>query len=71
MPTIRNSEPASALAGCGCAVSRARSDAPPTSDLDGLSPEARVALLAGLESARTRPPVYRGSFAQYANDDDE
>ncbi len=45
--------------------------APAPSDLDQLSPEARVALLAGLESARTRPPVYRGSFAQYANDDDD
>lgn len=36
-----------------------------------LSPEARAALEAGLESARTQPSVYLGSFAQYADDDDE
>ena len=33
---------------------------------ESLSPEARTALEAGLKSAKESPPVYLGSFAQYA-----
>jgi len=39
-------------------------------DENGLSPEARAALEAGLESARREPSVCLGSFAQYAYDTD-
>lgn len=35
-----------------------------------ISPESLEMLLAGIESAKTGPNVYVGSFAQYADDDD-
>ena len=34
------------------------------------SPEAMAALVAGIKSAKEQPPIYRGSFAQYADDDE-
>jgi len=36
-----------------------------------LSPEARKALEEGIESAKNSKPVYLGSFAQYADDDED
>lgn len=36
-----------------------------------LSPESRKLLEEGIESAKNSEPVYLGSFAQYADDDDD
>lgn len=35
-----------------------------------LSPNAAADLRAGLESTKSEPLVYRGSFAQFADDDE-
>lgn len=40
-----------------------------TDDNDALSPEALAGLREGLASARTKPPVYLGTFSQYADDE--
>lgn len=39
-------------------------------NFDELSEESKKMLLEGIESGRTKPPVYLGSFLQYIDDED-